>query len=356
MFGLLGSFWFQLCRVRDMDLTGRVLQIALRVIERDMREHCPDAPATAKYGGITYIHRFGSALNSHLHFHSCMIDGLFAQTEDGLQFYEATGLSSDVIQLAQERIRKRVLRLFVRRGLLDSDDAEQMQTWKNGGGFSLDAQVRIAAADREGLERLFRYCARPIFSGERLSWLEEDERLIYRLPKPQHDGQTLLRLTPIEFLDRMAILNPLPRTHRHRYHGVLAPNAPLREWVTKRAGLPVTGEMEGCCEDIKTVDVEGQTGQSYFASIWAMLLARIYEINPLVCPRCGGEMRIIAFITEMEPISRILRHIGEPDSAPEIPSARDPPNFCLELDQTPDWDVTTAESVPEFGFDQTTSW
>ena len=30
---------------------------------------------------------------------------------------------------------------------------------------------------------------------------------------------------------------------------------------------------------------------------WALLLARIYEVFPLVCPRCGGEMRIIAFIT-----------------------------------------------------------
>ncbi len=45
-----------------------------------------------------------------------------------------------------------------------------------------------------------------------------------------------------------------------------------------------------------------------------MLLARIYEINPLVCPRCGGEMKIIALITEVEPIGRILRHIGEPFS------------------------------------------
>ncbi|MEJ1374968.1 MAG: hypothetical protein RPT94_08095 [Candidatus Sedimenticola sp. (ex Thyasira tokunagai)] len=32
------------------------------------------------------------------------------------------------------------------------------------------------------------------------------------------------------------------RRHRHRYHGVLAPNAPLREQATARAGLPVTGE------------------------------------------------------------------------------------------------------------------
>ncbi len=84
-----------------------------------------------------------------------MMDGLFAQTEEELQFYEATGLSDEVIQQAQKKIRKRVLSLFVRRGLLTSDDAEQMQTWQNGGGFSLNAEVRIEAADRQGWSGCF---------------------------------------------------------------------------------------------------------------------------------------------------------------------------------------------------------
>ncbi len=54
--------------LRDSQLTGRVLQISLRGIERTVRQHCPDALHTAKYGGITYIHRFGSMLNAHLHY------------------------------------------------------------------------------------------------------------------------------------------------------------------------------------------------------------------------------------------------------------------------------------------------
>jgi hypothetical protein len=96
--------------LRDSQLTGGVLQIGLRVIERTLREHCPDAPYTAKYRGITYIHRFGSTLNAHLHYHSCLIDGVFAQTENGLRFYETVGLTQKVIQTAQETIRNRVRR------------------------------------------------------------------------------------------------------------------------------------------------------------------------------------------------------------------------------------------------------
>ena len=51
---------------------------------------------------------------------------------------------------------------------------------------------------------------------------------MYRLPKAQADGSTQLRLTPLELIDRLAALIPPPRIHRHRYHGVLAANSPLR--------------------------------------------------------------------------------------------------------------------------------
>jgi hypothetical protein len=43
---------------------------------------------------------------------------------------------------------------------------------------------------------------------------------------------------------------------------------------------------------------------------WALLIRRIYEIDPLVCPRCGGPMRIIAFITEPRVIGKILKHLA----------------------------------------------
>jgi Putative transposase. len=97
-----------------------------------------------------------------------------------------------------------------------------MREGTHGGGFSLDAKIRIEATDRPGL----RYCARPIFAGRRLEWTEKGERLVYRLPRSRPDGQTVLHLTPLEWLNRLAPLIPLPRRHRHCYHGVLAPNAP----------------------------------------------------------------------------------------------------------------------------------
>ena len=59
--------------------------------------------------------------------------------------------------------------------------------------------------------------------------------------------------------------------------------------------------------------------------VWAMLLARIYEVLPLTCPRCGGAMRIIVFINDPAEVKKILAHLGEPTEAPRLAPARGPP-------------------------------
>jgi hypothetical protein len=79
--------------------------------------------------------------------------------------------------------------------------------------------------------------------------------------------------------------------------------------------------------------------------LWAVLSARIYEAYPLLCPICGAQMRIIAFITHSADIRQILDHIGVEPELPRITPARGPPLWdgCdvpmgdgVEVE--PDWD------------------
>jgi len=123
-------------------------------------------------------------------------------------------------------------------GRPDRLDAKEMLAYQHS-GFSVDAGVCIQSQDRAGLERLLRYCARPAFAMDRLRQRGAD--LVYHCPKPQTGGkQADLVLTPLELIDRIAALVPPPRTHRHRYFGVLAPNSPLRAAVTALAqAVPV---------------------------------------------------------------------------------------------------------------------
>ncbi len=69
------------------------------------------------------------------------------------------------------------------------------------------------------------------------------------------------------------------------------------------------------------------------AHSWALLLVRIYECLPLLCPNCFAPMRIVAFIQEPAVVESILRHIGEPTQAPEVLPARAPPQAAMDFDQ-----------------------
>ena len=161
-----------------------MLRIFLRVIAQTLQTHSPGAAHMDKaglhIGAIAFIHRFGSSLNEHVHFHVCVVDGVFEEVEGegdadatprisspGVIFHAATGIDAATVAPVQTTLQKRILRAFVARGLLENCDAKDMLGYKHS-GFSVDAGVCIEAHDRAALERLLRYCARPPFSMERL--------------------------------------------------------------------------------------------------------------------------------------------------------------------------------------------
>jgi hypothetical protein len=43
---------------------------------------------------------------------------------------------------------------------------------------------------------------------------------------------------------------------------------------------------------------------------WARLIQKIYEVDPLICPKCQGTMRIISSIEDPQVIRDILEHLG----------------------------------------------
>lgn len=222
---------------------------------------------------------------------------------------------------------------------------------------------------------------------------KEGAALVYRCAK-QHSEPTgdkrgakvdELTLTPLELIARIAALVPPPRTHRHRYFGVLAPNSPLRASVTAfatpahpatQAEPAATGEGKGAPGVVplgNAAPTQPEPAQPITPKrspahyLWAMLIARIYEVFPLLCPMCGGQMRLIAFITEGTQVRKILDHIGVESEPPHIASARGPPLWedCgdaqmddgaqVEPDWGADWDGA-AQPAPDFDVDQRVNW
>ena len=344
------------------EVISGLLTVFLRAVETTLRQRSPGAPAGARFGAVAFVHRFGSYLNSHVHFHVLVSDGVFSAGEEGeAVFHPALDLEPGDFEAVQAKMRQRGLRWLHRHGHLDDDALHILDSSEHAGGWSVDASVTIPGWDRHGLERLVRYCARPPLSQERLGRLNE-QTLVYSLRRPTADGRTELLLTPIELLDLLAQLVTPPRLHKHRYCGVLAPNAALREAVTASAG-PAGATLQLLEQAragmglpaAKPAEPDPPSPLSNLrraaARCWALLLVRIYECLPLRCPKCGEPMRIIAFVLDQPTIERILDHIGEPTQPPAVLPARSPPQLEFGFDQTlatdawPEMDQTAGQGA-----------
>jgi hypothetical protein len=242
--------------------------------------------------------------------------------------------------------------------------------------MSLHADVAVPARDRRRLERLCRYVARPPIAIGRLEALP-DGRLAYRLKTRWRDGSTHVLMERHELLERLAPLIPPPRAHQVRYHGLLAPCASGRDRVVPRplvcseAGAvgpaaladgrpgPLEGADRGGCpnepapssaessqrsmdgklsanHDLRTdratanaaaVEAEPGRGDSppkfpTRRTLWADLLQRVFEVDALCCPRCGGRMRVLAAITGADVAQRILGCLNLPTRAPPLARSR----------------------------------
>ena len=244
------------------------------------------------------------------------------------------------------RAGQRVARLGDR---IDADDLPLVEGERctTVGGVSLHANVAVPARDRLRLERLCRYVARPPVATERLSCMG-DGRLLYRLKHRWRDGTTHVVFEPVELLERLAALVPPPRFHLVRYHGILGPCASGRDQVVPagrgaenedpRKGrvpraTPASVDPRGGALPPSATALDDPEGLPDRVSpqeparrprqlAWVELMRRVFAVDVLECPRCGGPMRILAAIHPPETARAILECFSLPSRAPPIDPAR----------------------------------
>jgi Putative transposase len=347
--------WARFLLARDPKLITRTLDLALRTIFTVQRRRGRRADAKApRTGAVTFVQRFGGALNLNVHFHCLVPDGVFVDEQQGIRFVPLPGSSEDEVRHVLRRIARRVRKLLRPRAEAtdsDSRDRDALATAQadsvgslrgrppNAGrkkernayeeGFSLHAGVHLHANDREGLAHLCGYGARPPLVQRRLSRLT-DGRLAYLLKRPLADGSDVLVFEPCELLRRLAALVPPPRAHLVRYHGVFAPASAWRSRIVPKA------ESSRPCEPVRpdeqTPPSQPLPSRRPDSRIpWAELLLRVFREDVLVCP-CGGRRVVVAFITEKKVVTQILEHLGLPTTGPPIAAAR-----SAAPDQDPPW-------------------
>lgn len=320
---------------------------------------------------MTIIQRAGGALNLNPHFHCLVLDGVYSRPDPRRPpLFHATAAPTDEdIADILLTVRVKTRRLLQRRGLAPGEpDVEIVDPLAEEApllaacygasvqgtvalgpraghsvsrlpshppspvittsrcahldGYSLHADVRVAGSDRKRLEHLCRYVARPPLAQQRLTELP-DGRVLYTLSHPWSDGTQALSFEPLELLERLCVLVPRPDVHLTRFHGVLAPHAAWRSEIVP--GPPVPDPAKADPPSARA------PGASRHALPWATLLARVFAVDVLTCPKCGAPRRLIAVITDPRVIRSILERLGLPPEPPPREPARAPPQGPLDF-------------------------
>jgi hypothetical protein len=328
-------------------LVGRALAIFLRALSTWQRRRGRVVGASGETGSVTFVQRFGSAMQMSIHFHVVAPDGVFVCGDDGgVCFQHLPPPEDDDIDALLRQCASRVLRLLRRE--LDDDEPEvdalaaleaaslKARPAASGDapkkkrltafleGFSLHAGVHLHANDRRGLEQLCRYGARGAIALSRLSELP-DGRVSYHMKRPLPDGRTHLVLTGVELLRKLAPLIPPPRQHLLRFHGVFAPNSKLRSLVVPK---PAASPVEESAPQGKP---RVRPSPSPYRLDWAAALKRVFGVDVLKCARCGGRLVVLAFIEKHTAVRAILDHLGLPSAPLPLGMARGPPQAAWDF-------------------------
>ena len=138
------------------------------------------------------------------------------------------------------------------------------------------------------------------------------------------DGTTHIVFTPYELIEKLIPLIPRPRAHLVRYHGILGPAAKDRtKVVPPRPASQPESLPEG--EGATSREIDARSIPGFSRTTWAVLLKRVFLVDALTCPKCNGRMKILAVITDPDPVRAILDNLGIPSQAPRRKAARPPP-------------------------------
>lgn len=295
-------------------LLGRLCRAAYDTA-REMISAASPAGADITPGMVAVVQTFGDDLGWHSHVHALVTRGGWER--DG-QWTPVPFVDGEAAALV---LRHKVLRLLQREGVLSDERTRLLLSWRHS-GFSVHTSVTVPPDDRDGLERLARYLLRPPVSFDRLRVGEDAALLAYagrRRSTNRGTGDEATR-DPLDFLARVVMHIPEPRRHVIRYYG--AYSSVVRARRARRAASAAGGSAAPALPppEHEPASLEWQAARRR----WAQLIRRIYEVDPLVCPRCGGTMRIIAFITEPRVIASILRHLAATGVDARSPPGADP--------------------------------
>jgi len=234
-------------------------------------------------GIIAVIKSFGSKINLHPHLHFLVTEG--GADKEG-RLHKVSNFND---ALLTEFFSREVFSLLLRKQLINLSLVQKVLRWRHT-GFNVHSRVRTKT--RQEAERVGRYMIRPILSLKKLSFDETEGKVSYQYGKGRAEEEWMDYL---EFIARVTSHISDKGQVTVRYYGLYS-NAHIGK-MRKRGVDPSHPPI---IED-ETPFVPSRG--------WAEMIRKVYQIDPLICPQCGGRMTIISFIEDHKVIDKIIAHL-----------------------------------------------
>jgi hypothetical protein len=254
----------------------------------------------ARPGIVVSIATAGDLLQWHVHLHILVTDGGF--TEDGVFHPLSNWDGREIMAL----FRARFLARLVEKHAIPKELVAKLLAWRHP-GFSVHVGEPIPPDDPKAIENMAGYVTRAPLSLQRLVYIDGRQAVIYKALKANPTlGRNFEALDPLEWLARMADHIPDPGKHRTLFHAYYA----NRVRGERAHAEPGEGKVE-----------EKTPKKRRCSPSWARLISKVFDVDPLTCRKCGGKLKVIAYLHDQVAINAILDHLGL--SAPE--EERPPP-------------------------------
>ena len=303
----------------DRKLLTRLCQCANRSLIRFFRTALNTKQG--QLGTVTAIQTFGDYGRWHPHLHLLVADGLF-MSNGSFHVMPDVGLRP-----LQEMFRAAVLKMLKREGKIDDAFIRMLLKWRHVSGFNIHNGVRIDRQDVKGREALAQYIIRSSFSLEKIQYIEASGTVIYRSKMGHGKNRKNFELySAEEFIARITQHIPEKSFQLVRYYGWYSNR--LRGDRRKNKSAAGSKVSTDAAEILKITEPQQKKMPS---KTWRECIKKVWEVDPLECPKCGGEMKIISFIDESLLIRRILGHLELWQE--HVPKGLPPPEHQEDIDE-----------------------
>ena len=190
--------------------------------------------------------------------------------------------------------------MLVKENLLRQEMAEKILSWRHT-GFNAHAKTRIQPQDQTGIRSLAEYIVRCPVSEAKIILSPDGDKIIYRERPNSALSSNFQSFDALEFLAALSTHIPSRYSRMVLYYGHYSQAARGKRKRDRRADADNAGQ--------ETFYRLEQDDSPALRRRWSQLIKQVYA-DPLICPRCSGRMRIVAFIQNEDVIKHILSHLG----------------------------------------------